>query len=304
MRPFTNYLAYWLIYPFTLLESALMLLAAGISHGIWRTAYSALWYPQAARQRPRGMVKQKMDAQDALAVMLVVERMGRDSGAGLFWLSGTLLGLTRLGQPLPHDTDLDAGLFIDDPRRPDFIRALQASGKVVLLKPQTLSLKTRIQNPDLHVVPGGVIRYTSMVRSADAPHSPVVKTDIFLHFRYRGGWMHGTRNSLWWNSPFEVIQQAYGGHRFSVPADAPRHLTENYGDYRSEVKEFENSIDCPNAMNIFSWISLIYLLRRQHVMLKLGRIHRAWQINARIGRTVLKGVYPVCMRRPRATVGS
>jgi hypothetical protein len=70
------------------------------------------------------------------------------------------------------------------------------------------------------------------------------------------------------------------------------------------VKEFENSIDCPNAMNIFSWASLTYLLNRQFVMLRLGRIGRARQVNARICRTILKGIYPLCMRRPAATPGS
>lgn len=304
MRRSLNYLAYWVTYPVTLLESALMAITSVLAYALGRCIYSGLWYPAGARQRPLGMVKEKIDAPNALAVMQAFERIGRDSGAGVFWISGTLLGLERLGQPLPHDTDLDAGLFVTDPRYPDFIRALRSSGEIAELAPQRLSLKARVQNPDLHVVPGGIIRYKSMVRNAQIPGSLPVKTDIFLHFDYCGGSMHGSRNSLWWNSPFAVVQKDYAGRTFQVPGNVHRHLTENYGDYRSEVKEFENSIDCPNAMNIFSWASLTYLLRRQYVMLRLGRIARAHQINRRICHTILKGIYPLCMRRPVATVGS
>lgn len=304
MRRLPNYLAYWVTYPVTLLESAVMAITSVLAYAVGRAIYSSLWYPERARQRPRGMVKQLIDARDALAVMQAVEQIASRSGARVFWLSGTLLGLERLGQPLPHDTDLDAGLFVGDARHRDFIRALRTSPAIAALAPQRISLKARIQNPDLHVVPGGIIRYKSMVRNLAAPGSPPVKTDLFLHFAYCGGSMHGSRNSLWWNSPFAVERKDYGGRGFSVPADVHLHLTENYGDYRTEVKEFENSIDCPNAMNIFSWASLTYLLRRQYVMLRLGRIGRARQINARIGRTILKGIYPLCMRRPVATLGS
>lgn len=304
MRRSLNYLAYWVTYPVTLLESALMAITSVLAYAAGRTVFSGLWYPERSRRRPQGMVKQTIDARNALAVMQAFERIGRDSGAGVFWISGTLLGLERLGQPLPHDTDLDAGLFVTDPRYPDFIRALRSSGEIAELAPQRLSLKARVQNPDLHVVPGGIIRYKSMVRNAQIPGSLPVKTDIFLHFDYCGGSMHGSRNSLWWNSPFAVVQKDYAGRTFQVPGNVHRHLTENYGDYRSEVKEFENSIDCPNAMNIFSWASLTYLLRRQYVMLRLGRIARAHQINRRICHTILKGIYPLCMRRPVATVGS
>jgi hypothetical protein len=304
MPRLANYLAYWVTYPVTLLESAVMAITSVLAYAVGRTIYSGLWYPESARQRPRGLIKQRIDAQDALAVMQTVERIGNESGARVFWLSGTLLGLERLGRPLPHDTDLDAGLFVDDAHHREFIRALRASPCIAGLAPQRLSLKARIQNPDLHVVPGGIIRYKSMVRNPAAPERAPVKTDLFLHFDYCGGSMHGSRNSLWWNSPFAIGPKDYGGGRFSVPVDVHLHLTENYGDYRTEVKEFENSIDCPNAMNIFSWASLTYLLRRQYVMLRLGRIGRARQINTRICRTILKGIYPLCMRKPVATLGS
>lgn len=275
-----------------------------LHYGFWRVIYLNGSRPGKAGQRPGRMVKQQIDADNALGVMQTLERMGQESGARMFWLSGTLLGLERLGRPLPHDTDMDAGICIDDPRYADFIRAMWSSSEVVEIVPQFISLKTRLQNPDLHVVPGGIIRYKSFVRNERAPHEPPVKTDIFLHYRYCGGLMHGSRNTLWWNSPFGIVQKAYGDRHFSVPGDTHLHLAENYGDYRSEVRDFESSIDCPNAMNIFSWTSLAYLLVRQYVMLRLGRVDRARQVNMRIRATILKGLRPLRLRQPRAYLGS
>lgn len=300
----TAWLAYWLTWPVTLLEGVLMTVISALLYWIWRITYLGIWYPDQARQRPNSLVKQTIDSENALGVMQTLERIGRESRARMYWISGTLLGLERLGQPLPHDNDMDAGVDIGDPHYPDFMRAMWASGEVVAIAPQYISLKARIQNPDLHVVPGGIIRYKASVRNENAPGKPPVKTDIFLHFDYCGGSMHGTRNSLWWNTDFRVVQKSFAKGNFSVPEDAHLHLTENYGNYRSEVKDFENSIDCPNAMNIFSWDSLAYLVVRQKMMLRLGRIGRAGQIAARIRATILKGVFPPSQRDPKTYLGS
>lgn len=302
LRRKANLLACLVVYPVTLVECVLMAGISMLAYGFWRLVHAARRSGPA--QRPVRMIKQTIDPGNALGVMQTIERIGAASGARVFWLSGTLLGLERLGWPLPHDTDMDAGIDIDDPHYAKFIRALWASGDVVEFAPQFLSLKARIQNPDLHVIPGGIIRYKARVRNELNPEAPAVKTDIFVHFPYCGGSMHGSRNSLWWNSPFNVVQRAYGDNGFSVPDNAHVHLSENYGDYRTEVKEFENSIDCPNAMNVFSWTSLAYLLVRQYAMIRMGRLDRAARVNRRIAATILKGAQPWRAPRPGVQAGS
>lgn len=291
-------IAYTVIYPVTMLECALMTLVSIISYGLWRVRYLKWWHPEALRQRPRRMRKDIIDAGSALEAMNTIERIAQDSSAGIFWISGTLLGLERLAQPLPHDNDLDVGLRIDDPHCENFISALRACPDITQLSPQGLSWKTRIQNPDLQHIPRGVIRYKAAVRSPQAADGASVKLDVFLHFPHCGGSIHGTRNSIWWNTVPDVATRLYNGRKFSVPQDTDLYLRENYGDYRVEVKDFENSIDCPNVMNVFSWRSLGTLLSRQQMMLKLGRIDRAGRINKRIMATILKGLTPTS-DRPR-----
>jgi len=298
-QPNESHLAYWLFYPVTALECAVMAIAVTFSYLLLRCRYFGWWHPEASRKRPPGRVKPKMDGDAARHAMQAMEGISKQAGARVFWISGTLLGLERLGRTLPHDNDLDLGVCTDDPHCLDLVRALWASGRIASIAPQRISWKIRIQNPDLQHVPNGIIRYKAAVRGEGTPGAPPVKIDIFLHFPYCGGVMHGTRNSLWWNSPVQVTRKSYGSGEFCVPEDPHRYLFENYGDYRTEVKEFENSIDCPNAMNIFSWQSLGYLLSRLQLMLKLGRIDRARQVNRRIRATIVKGLRPFDGRAPR-----
>ncbi len=301
LLPNRSHFAYWLLYPVTLLECAAMLLVSTLGYLLLRIVYFPWWHPESARRRAPGRIKKLIDSEEALRAMRTIERIAGESQARVFWISGTLLGLERMGRPLPHDTDLDLGVCIDDPHCLDLIRALQSSDRIAEIAPQLISWKIQQQNPDLQHVPDCIIRYKASVRSENASASENVKIDIFLHFPYCGGLMHGTRNSLWWNSPLGVMQKQYGPNTFSVPANAHQYLFENYGDYRAEVKEFENSIDCPNAMNIFSWRSLGYLLSRLQLMVKLGRTERARRVNRRIRATILKGLLPFNGQSPRGS---
>jgi hypothetical protein len=294
----------WLmIYPLTLLECALMTIVSVYAWIQWRIVYCSWWYPENSRQRPDRLIKPKIDVQDAMAAMRTIEDIARESGARIFWISGTLLGLERHGHPLPHDKDLDVGISIDDPHCMDFIRALWASNRIGSMKPQFISKKTRMQNPDLRCIPAGIVRYMAGVGADGSAGESQVKLDVFLHFPYSGGVVHGTRNSLWWNSAPAVMQKTYGKASFGVPQDVHLYLTENYGNYQDEVREFENSIDCPNAMDVFSWKSWTYLLTRQRMMLRLGRVARARLVNRRLRSTILKGLFPLAERRSRVQRG-
>jgi hypothetical protein len=297
--PNKSHVVYWLIYPITFLECVAMALVAAFSYLLLRVTYFKWWHPETARIRPVSRAKKNINTEEALRAMQTIEAIARETQAQVFWISGTLLGLERIGQPLPHDNDLDLGICVADPHCRDLIRALWASDRIAEIAPQTISRKIRHQNPDLQHVSNCIIRYKAAVSCESGSGEPPIKIDIFLHFPYCGGLMHGTRNSLWWNSSLRVTQKRYGARMLSVPEDAHRYLVENYGDYRTEVKEFENSIDCPNAMNIFSWRSLGYLLSRLQLMLKLGRVERAGQVSRRIWATIRKGMSPFNARTPR-----
>jgi hypothetical protein len=281
-----------LLYPFTIVEAVAMLLVAGV-HWCWVKVYfSALWFPESKRRPVRLNRNQPINTDMAIACMKQVETVANETGTPIYWLSGTLLGLERLGRPLPHDYDLDVGIFAGDSRNDRLMAALAEAGLLAACHSQILGLKCRIQNPDLNGVTNGLLRYKTAVCPEPGDTKNAIKVDFFIHFPYAGGSMHASRNSIWWNSNFNTRQKNYGCGTYTVPLDVERHLTENYGDYKTERKDFENSIDCPNAMDIYSWHSLVYLLTRQYWMVRLARPARAGQVARRIRCTILKGLLP------------
>jgi phosphorylcholine metabolism protein LicD len=281
-----------LIYPLTVLETAFMAGVVAVHALVANVFYHSVWYPARWRSTRRYTERIIPDANEALQAMNELESLATKSGAKAFWLSGTLLGLARLGKPLPHDNDLDIGIFCDDPKAKHFVAEFARSSSVSQCKPQTISWKTRLQNPDFHMIENGILRYKAGIKVGSGGQEKSVKVDIFLHFDYQDRVAHASRNTVWCNSAFDIHKRTFGTNTFTIPKDMDRHLAENYGDYKTEVKEFENSIDCPNAGNIFSWPSLVYLLERKQLMIKLQRPDRVAQINRRILATLKKGLVP------------
>jgi hypothetical protein len=62
------------------------------------------------RQRRRD----RIETGHALAVLHELQRIAAKTGAAMFPVSGTLLGLHRNGGILAHDVDIDVGLFAGD----------------------------------------------------------------------------------------------------------------------------------------------------------------------------------------------
>lgn len=137
-----------------------------------------------------------------------------------FLVSGTLLGCVREGNILGHDKDIDVGVMEDV----DFEKvrsSLTGTGRFV----------------PLPVITKRILR----VRHANG-----VMIDIFFHWVENGRMYHEGQKTRWWNTPFELVERDFLGERFLVPNDADRYLTENYGDWRTPVADFETFCDTPN----------------------------------------------------------
>jgi hypothetical protein len=279
-----------LYYPYTVVEAVAMAGCALVLTLFAQPIFSDAFFVFEKRKSDKHKrIKEPFDTVAALNAMKAVEQIARECNANIYWISGTLLGLERIGTPLPHDHDLDLGINSDDPALPLFVQTLAASKNITVIVPRYHGLKRRIQNPDLWTVRDGLLRYTlEYCENAQKP----VKIDLFLHFQYGANIIHLSRYTIWENSPFKVVQREYGSNRFSVPSPPSQYLAENYGDYSVEQKEFENSIDCPNVRNIYSWDSLFYLFRRRQLMLKRGWVKKDRNLARRIWRTIGKGLYP------------
>lgn len=169
-------------------------------------------------------------------------------------VSGTFLGLVREGGFLAHDYDIDLGLDGDSldvgqirdrfSRSPDFV----------------------VKKVDAHVevqfdeagFPSASIR-PSLVKLV---HRSGINVDVFLHYRDGGVVWHGSVIHRWNNSPFTLREYDLEGVRVLGPLEADRYLTENYGDWKTPVKDFDCTTGTPNLVISRNFLSIALFLKR------------------------------------------
>ncbi|NRB56316.1 MAG: LicD family protein [Salinicola sp.] len=137
-----------------------------------------------------------------------------------FLVSGTLLGCVREGTILGHDTDIDVGVM------PEVnMKSLRSAIK----NSRRFKLQEIISENTLYVV-----------------HPNGVKIDLFRHYIENEKLYHGGIKCRWWNTPFELETTQFLGSEYRAPKNYDIYLTENYGDWRTPVVEFETFLDTPN----------------------------------------------------------
>jgi len=167
-----------------------------------------------------------------------------------FVLSGTFLGLVREGSFLPHDYDIDIGIFEADVL-PAMLDRIKSSGKFTLRK---LDIQPGFPGDDL-AQPRPMI--------AKVIHHTGIPIDIFVHYHTPDGRIvHGTSLHHWFNSPFEVTEYDFEGIQVLGPANADTYLTENYGNWRTPVTDFDCSIDTTNVSIVRHPVTLVHFFRR------------------------------------------
>ena len=169
-------------------------------------------------------------------------------GVDFFLISGTLLGCVREGDILGHDTDLDVG---------------------VLPAVSMQTIRQAVEN-------SARFKYQE-VKSENTVylvHLNGVKIDVFRHFDSDGRLCHEGIKSRWWNTPFELTPMSFLGQEYFVPADHDLYLTENYGDWRTPVTDFETFIDTPNMEVTNSPAMALYFSSRAIAAYKMGDVER------------------------------
>lgn len=139
----------------------------------------------------------------------------------IFLISGTLLGYHRDNKILTHDKDMDVGVW-DDVKLSYVRRALATSG-FFYMQPSRSPHVLRVK------------------------HVNGVPIDIFIHYRTLTDYWHAGVKVSWHNSPFELKEVEAFGDKYFIPSDEDRYLTENYGNWRVPIKQFDSARDTPNA---------------------------------------------------------
>lgn len=146
----------------------------------------------------------------------------------IYAISGTFLGIVREGHLLDHDYDLDFGVN-EGANIQQIITNINQSDSFEL---------TALERADW-----GFYSDDCMIKIV---HQNGINLDIFIHIEREGLVFHGGSRNVWFNSPFDL--QTYKCCQIDIlgPSKSCLYLTENYGDWRSEKKDFDYNIDTPN----------------------------------------------------------
>lgn len=137
-----------------------------------------------------------------------------------FLISGTLLGCIRDNAILPHDKDIDVGVF-EGADLPQIAKGLRQSGCFL-------------------------IQHQRHPKVLQVRHINGVLIDIFVHWQ-EGEWcFHAGQKTRWQNSAFSLKPVSFLGEEFLIPDPAPVYLTENYGNWHQPKVDYDTFTDTPN----------------------------------------------------------
>lgn len=172
-------------------------------------------------------------------------------------ISGTLLGLIREGNFLPHDYDIDLGIHAEDANIEELISTLKNCRKFAIKKID--SHCTVDQDKGEYS-----IKHTPAL--IKLIHSNGVNVDIFLHHKEKNIRWHGSIIHRWNNSDFTLKEYSLAGISVLAPSNPELYLEENYGDWKTPVKEFECTTGTPNLTIAKNFLSLALFLKKLVVL--------------------------------------
>lgn len=169
-------------------------------------------------------------------------------------ISGTFLGLHRERGFLKHDVDIDLGLDFENIK--DINKLIEDLKQI-----PDITIKNIIYMPNIKIEKDEIF-YDNRIGIIKLIDKSGIQIDLFIHYRQNGKIVHGSKIHLWENSPFELVIDNLEGIELYCPNNADVYLTENYGDWRTPVKEFSCSTGTPNLTVVSNFYSISFFLRR------------------------------------------
>ena len=171
-------------------------------------------------------------------------------------ISGTFLGLVREGGFLAHDYDLDLGFNAEDCDIDALLNKLSNSPQFYIESQDWMDTIKRDAK--------GSYSFDRIRVLVKVVHKSGISIDVFVHYldvAENKRW-HGSRIHRWDNSRFDLQQYTLAGIKVLGPADADRYLTENYGEWRIPVKDFNCSTGTPNLVIVRNFLSQALFIKR------------------------------------------
>lgn len=175
-----------------------------------------------------------------------------------FLVSGTFLGLIRENGFLTHDYDIDLGIFEDQVDIAQIRAKILACDTFVVKKYD--HHQSNLFKPDVVATDPDIPYILKIV------HSSGVHIDLFIHYRDTTTnpaiYWHGSSLHRWENSAFDLTSYLFYDLTVLGPTDADAYLTENYGDWRTPMTEFNCTTDTPNLALVEHPVAVVIFLKR------------------------------------------
>ena len=197
-----------------------------------------------------------------LDVLRHVLRLEEKLKIKFFVISGTFLGLHRESGFLAHDYDIDLGIFEDefDIDMLDGFYQLEGFDSVSLDYPCFREKKEGIATYSKTRVP-------ALIKLI---HNSGVQVDVFVHFEDGPVYWHGSSIHRWDNVKFDLVERDFFDMKVLAPENADQYLTENYGDWRTPVSDFNCSTGTPNVVISNSCKTRCYFLKKEYLQSGVG----------------------------------
>ncbi len=196
-------------------------------------------------------VKRSVSETDAIKALDDLSALFKNQQAGFFLVSGTFLGLIREQKFLGHDYDIDIGCFAQQFDFNLFMKTLEHN-EHFYVKELCYYLSDNADSIKVSEYP-----YTIKLL-----HHSYISIDVFIHYREGNQCIHGTGIHLWSNEVFELQSYSFYGRQCLGARDYDKYLSENYGDWRTEKKNFDCDTGTPNL--IFPETPQAYLYLLEH----------------------------------------
>ncbi|QOG11266.1 hypothetical protein [Arcobacter sp. FWKO B] len=169
-------------------------------------------------------------------------------------ISGTFLGLHRENGFLKHDIDIDIGINYEDIK--DINQFLKD-----LKKLPNISVKNIIHMPKINIK-SDEITYDDRLGIIKLVDITGIQIDVFIHYKEGDKIIHGSKIHQWENSSFSLKTDMLEGVEVYCPDNPEIYLNENYGDWKTPIKEFSCSTGTPNLTVAQNFFSIAFFLRR------------------------------------------
>jgi hypothetical protein len=248
----------------------------------------------------------QFNGQHAALALKNLQEVLAQGGIEPFLVSGTLLGFERNGGFLPHDKDIDVGIFAAQ----DIFTVVDLIAKTPHFRMNRgyLRLGETYQLPVTHKLTGMCI-------------------DIFIYYPSNGKLVTGVHGTFGYTqnfafTPFGLKTVRFLDVEFSVPDDVQRNLAENYGNWQVSDPYYVTHLESPSTVDqggtIHLMVARLEILRaiiegKHRKVARIAEFLRNYQsaewamplqtvdaIDARFGAGRLSDVVPMDPEQPAA----